>query len=209
MKTRQEQWLHSLVNSSLSEYTEGSIIRSIDRWETGWEQGTVDPGMFPVLGGCITRSVLYLVCTVLGIYCTQCQLMLMACRDTEGWINLVLWGHGSNDDEKERDKRRWETILRNWDSRELNVWDDLPFLIRQVWLPINQVITPVTSGFGKTWRYLGEVADMQRGCGRNCVTEKRRGWQMRRNWQHSGSIIWYNKEVSWGVVTLDDVVWLY
>jgi len=45
-------------------------------------------------------------------------------------------GDGRVEGKKERDERRWETILRNWDLREFGVRVNLPFLIRQVELPI-------------------------------------------------------------------------
>ena len=67
--------------------------------------------------------------------------MIMACRDREWWLNFVFLGDGRVLDEKERDERRWEIRMRNWDIREFRVPVIWPFLIWQVRVPIQQVIT--------------------------------------------------------------------
>jgi len=57
---------------------------------------------------------------VLGVYCTQCQLMIIACRDGEEWLNLVLWDDGWVVDEKERDGGwRWERCAGYEQIREI------------------------------------------------------------------------------------------
>ena len=42
---------------------------------------------------------------VLGVFCTQCLLMIMAWRDREGCLNLMFLGDGRVDNEKEREIR--------------------------------------------------------------------------------------------------------
>jgi hypothetical protein len=42
--------------------------------------------------------------------------------------------------------------------------------------------------------------------GRNCVTERRRCWEMWRMRQDGGGISWYDKEVVYGVATVDDML---
>jgi len=68
--------------------------------------------VYAVLGVCCTRCMLYSVYAVLGVCCTQSQLLIMAWRDREGWLNFVLLGDCRVEDEKERDA---EIIMRNWD----------------------------------------------------------------------------------------------
>jgi len=67
----------------------------------------------------------------------------------------------------------------------------------------------ILSWFSIIGRYLGEVAHMRTGCRRNCVSERWTRWETWRNWQNGGSIILYDKKVSWGVATLNDVAWSY
>jgi len=69
--------------------------------------------------------------------------MIMAWSDRKGWLNFVFLGDGRVKDEKERLESRWEIILRNWDSREFCVQVNLPFLIRQIRVPIRRVITTI------------------------------------------------------------------
>jgi len=47
------------------------------------------------------------------------------------------------------------------------------------------------------------------GRGKNCVTKRRRRWEIQRMRQGVGGIIQYVKEVVWGIATSDDVAWLY
>jgi len=47
--------------------------------------------------------MLYSVYAVLGVCCTQCVLMIMAWRDSEGGLNLVYCDDGSVVNEKQRD----------------------------------------------------------------------------------------------------------
>jgi len=65
----------------------------------------------------------------------------MAWRDREGWLNFVILRDGRVEDEKERDERRWETIMKNWDFREFRVQVNLTFLRWQVQVPIQRVCT--------------------------------------------------------------------
>jgi len=47
--------------------------------------------------------MLYSVYAVLGVCCTQCQLMIMALRDREGRLNFVFCDDDRVVDKKERD----------------------------------------------------------------------------------------------------------
>jgi hypothetical protein len=58
-------------------------------------------------------------------------------------------------------------------------------------------------------RVLRDVADMWRWVKWNCITDRWRYCEMRRNWQNGGRIMQCDKEVRWGVAMLDDVVLLY
>jgi len=69
--------------------------------------------------------MLYSVNAVLGVCCTQCQLMIMAWRYREGWLNIVFCDDDWVVHEKERDggwgwewcggyERRWEIGGMTW-----------------------------------------------------------------------------------------------
>jgi hypothetical protein len=45
------------------------------------------------------------------------------------------------------------------------------------------------------YRHWGIIAERSRWCGRNCVTDRRRGWKTRRKQEDGGGIICYDKEV--------------
>jgi len=61
------------------------------------------------------------VYAVLSVCCSRCQLMIMAWRDGEGWLNFVFCDDASVVDEKERDGGwRWECCggyERIWEIR--------------------------------------------------------------------------------------------
>jgi len=90
------------------------------------ERKTNNPGLmlysvYAVLGVCCTRCMLYSVYVVLDVCCTRSQLMIMAWRDREGWLNFVFCNDGRVVDEKERDGGwRWERCggyKRIWEIR--------------------------------------------------------------------------------------------
>jgi len=79
---------------------------------------------------------------VLGVCCTRCQLMIMAWRDREGWLNFTFLGDGRVEHKKERrSEEMGEIIMRTWDLREVRVRVNWPSPIRQVPVPIRRVIT--------------------------------------------------------------------
>jgi len=102
-----------------------------------------ESGRQSILGWCSTRCMQYSVYAVLGEFCTQCYLLIMAWRDSEGWLNFVFLGDGRVEDDKESDESRWEIIMRNWDLRESHVQVIFPFLVWPVRVPIRRVITPI------------------------------------------------------------------
>jgi hypothetical protein len=66
-------------------------------------------GKQTILGGCCTRCMLYTKYVVLDVCCTWCQLIIMAWRDREGWLNCVFCYDCRVVDKKERDGGwRWE-----------------------------------------------------------------------------------------------------
>jgi len=66
-------------------------------------------GRQSMLGGYCPRWMLYSVDAVLGRCYTQCQFMIMACRDREGWLNFVFCNNDWVVHEKKRDGGwRWE-----------------------------------------------------------------------------------------------------
>ena len=67
----------------------------------------------------------------------------------------------------------------------------------------------ILSQFEGVQRYFQIMVGIRRWCGRNCGTERQRGWEMWRiRWDCVGAT-WYDKELVWGVATSGDVVWLY
>jgi len=72
----------------------------------------------------------------LGVCCTRCQLMIMAWRDREWWLNFVYLGDG-------RVEEMGKIIMRNWDLREFRMRVSWLCPIRQVRVPIWRVITPI------------------------------------------------------------------
>jgi len=68
--------------------------------------------------------------------------MIVAWRDGEGRLADVPIGNNIAEDMKEKDERRWEIIIRNWNLREFHVGVNLPFPIWQVWHLILSVLTP-------------------------------------------------------------------
>jgi hypothetical protein len=94
-----------------------------------------------ILGWCSIWRKVNSVYAVLGVCYTLCLLMIMAWKNRERWFDFMFSGNGRVENKKERDKRRWEIIMRNWDLREYGVWVNLPFPIWQVWLPIWHVMT--------------------------------------------------------------------
>jgi len=62
---------------------------------------------YAVLSVCWTQSLLNSVYAVLGVCCTWCELMIMAWRDREGWLNILFSGDSGVEDEKEGDDTRW------------------------------------------------------------------------------------------------------
>jgi len=77
--------------------------------------------VYAVLGVCWTWCMLYSVDAVLGVCCTGCQLMLMACRDWEGWLYFVFCDDGRVADKKWKDSGwkwvRCERYKQIWDVR--------------------------------------------------------------------------------------------
>jgi len=59
--------------------------------------------MYAVLGVCCSQCILYSMYVVLGVCCTQCQLLIMAWRDREGWLNFVF----CDDDRVVNEEERW------------------------------------------------------------------------------------------------------
>jgi len=57
--------------------------------------------------------MLYSVYAVLRVRFTQCQLMIMAWRDVEGWLNFVFCDSGRVMDEKEREGDENETNVED------------------------------------------------------------------------------------------------
>jgi len=90
---------------------------------------------------CSIWCMQYQVYTILGVYCTRCWQMIMACRDRSGELSFVFIDHGRVEDEKLSDRRRWEVIIRNWDSAACRVRVDLPLPTRLVQLPIQASTT--------------------------------------------------------------------
>jgi len=103
-----------------------------ERSETGWGWERVNHGMIQCL-----------VYTVLGVCCTRCYLMIMTCRDWEGWLNYVFLGDGRVQNDKESDEGWWEIIMRNWNLGEFRVWVNLRLLIRHVRFLIQQALSPI------------------------------------------------------------------
>jgi len=62
--------------------------------------------------------MLYLAYAVLGVCCTQCELMITAWRHGEGWLNCVLFDVGGVVDEKERDRTEDENNVENMGRNE-------------------------------------------------------------------------------------------
>jgi len=56
-----------------------------------------------ILGWCRTQCMQYSVYAVLVVCFTRCELLSMAWRDREWWLNFVFLGDGRVEDEKERD----------------------------------------------------------------------------------------------------------
>jgi len=50
----------------------------------------------------------YAVYAVLNVCCTRCELLIMAWRDREAWLNFMFLHDGRVEDEKERDEMKWE-----------------------------------------------------------------------------------------------------
>jgi len=73
-------------------------------------------GRQPILGGCCTQCMLYSVYAVLGVCCTRCQLMIMAWRDTEGWLDFVFCDDSRVVDEKERDGDEDENDVEDYEQ---------------------------------------------------------------------------------------------
>jgi len=73
-------------------------------------------GRQTILGRCYARRIL-----VLGVYYTQCQLMIMPWRDREGWLNFVFCNDGKVVDNKQRNGGwRWGQCggyARIWEMR--------------------------------------------------------------------------------------------
>ena len=65
-----------------------------------------------ILAECHTQCLLYLLYAVLGICCTQYQLMIMEWGDKEVSLNFLFSGDGQVDDKKERDVRRGQKSLQ-------------------------------------------------------------------------------------------------
>ena len=83
-------------------YIQGSTRNHENEWKTNnlwWMLYSV----YAALGECCIRWMVYSVYAVLGVCCTRCQLMIMAWRDSEGWLNLVFRDDGRVVDEKESD----------------------------------------------------------------------------------------------------------
>ena len=109
-----------------------STIWSAKRWETGLHRATVDLGVMQCL-----------VYAVLGAWTTQGWLEIMACSDSEEWLEFVFLGDGWVVDNKEIDERRSVVMGINWDLGECHIWVNVPCPIWQVWLLIQQVITRI------------------------------------------------------------------
>jgi len=79
-----------------------------------------------ILNWCSTRCTQYSEYAVLGVCCTRCYRLIMACRDREGWLNFVFLGDGRVEDKKERD---WGThhvklgLKRIWCARRFTTPD--------------------------------------------------------------------------------------
>ena len=67
--------------------------------------------------------------------------------------------------------------------------------------PLENVLRGLQTQGGHTVTVLDRIEILRisdwirRGCGMNCVTERRRRWEMQRKLRGGGGIIWYDKEV--------------
>jgi hypothetical protein len=64
------------------------------------------------------------------------------------------------------------------------------------------------SCFDEVQVHLAMIMGIWGWCGMNCVTAAWRHWEVQRIWSDVRSIIWFDGQVVWGIVTLDDVAWL-
>jgi len=104
-------------------------------WQTPEEQDTVDYMMMQ-----------YAVYIVRSICSTQCVLYMVlhlnaSLTDREGWWNCLFLGDGRVEDERERDDRKQDTMMKNWNLWEFHVQVNQPFSICQVQLLIVHTIT--------------------------------------------------------------------
>jgi len=118
--------LYSLVNMWLWECKELSTT-SAERWETGWEPGTVDLGM-----------MLHLVYTVLAVNSSLWHGEIE--RDDLTWCSSVIGEFSTWKREIRRDRGNHHEKLGR---REFCVRVNCPSLIRQVRVPIWRIITPI------------------------------------------------------------------
>jgi len=89
-----------------------------------------------ILHGCGTRCMLYFVSTVLRVRSTWCQLMIMAWRDTEEWLNVEFCDEVRIVEEKGRDGQEDENDVKDTSRCEKSGiwlawvrWDALTYLL--------------------------------------------------------------------------------
>jgi len=70
--------------------------------------------VYAVLGVCSTRCMQYSVYAVLGVCFTRWQLLIIAWRDREWWLNFIFIDNSRVEDENERNGKRWGKSL--WET---------------------------------------------------------------------------------------------